>query len=70
MPCADIPRDVLPAVAMVLLIGLNLIEQKHLFAFVKVPQTGMFEAWAFRKLGAAALQAFGELFCQFPGSAA
>ena len=30
----------------------------------------MFEAWAFRKLGVAALHAFDELFGQFPGSAA
>lgn len=71
MPCADIPSDVLAAVAMVLLIGLNLIEQSHLIAFMKVPETGMFEAWrAFRKLGTPAPHAFGELFGQLPGGAA
>ncbi len=70
MPCADISRDVLAAVAMVLLIGLNLSEQKHLLVFVKAPQTGMFEAWMFREPGAAALHAVGKLFGQFPRSAA
>ena len=71
MPCADIPGDVLAAVPMVLLIGLHLIEQEHLIAFAKFPDTGMFEAWqTFWKLGAAALHAFGELFGQFPGRTA